>query len=190
MSELGRETPGAEARARVEAVLAAIWEEVLRIEQVEVSDNFFALGGHSLTACEVASRVHERLGVKIPLREFITATTLKELAEVVVRYASTNDGEEVPGLFPPSPFSFEDFFRDPPGRDDVQGDESPSTASFQGPFQSDSLYVIADLDLVPTKLVAELMSDLNDLHRALGGGGLYVRSIETGSEAVAKEAFV
>ena len=55
-------------RTPVEEGLAAIWAEVLGVEQVGVHDNFFELGGHSLLATQVMSRLRETLAVELPLR--------------------------------------------------------------------------------------------------------------------------
>ncbi|MBV9772729.1 MAG: amino acid adenylation domain-containing protein, partial [Gemmatimonadetes bacterium] len=80
------ELSGAGAEAYVapstatEAVLAEIWEEVLGVERVGVHDDFFALGGHSLLATRVTARVHEALGVNLPLRTLFDASTVAELS--------------------------------------------------------------------------------------------------------------
>ncbi len=67
----------------IEKELANIWSEVLNIEQVGIYDNFFDIGGHSLIATQLMSRVRTRLGVEIPLRELFGSPTIKELSEIV-----------------------------------------------------------------------------------------------------------
>ncbi|MBZ4371690.1 non-ribosomal peptide synthetase, partial [Corallococcus sp. AS-1-6] len=67
-------------RTEVEAKLAAIWAQVLRVPQVGVTDNFFELGGHSLLATQVASRIRAGFGVELPLRELFESATLEALA--------------------------------------------------------------------------------------------------------------
>ena len=51
----------------MELTLAAVLQEVLRIEKVGVDDNFFDLGASSLQLAQVHQRLQERLGREIPL---------------------------------------------------------------------------------------------------------------------------
>mgnify|MGYP002084264598 CR=1 FL=1 len=73
------EAPAGEA----ESALASIWSEVLGIERIGRRDNFFALGGHSLMAVRVASRVQRRLGIELELGEFFDKPELMALAAVL-----------------------------------------------------------------------------------------------------------
>ncbi|HEV2733750.1 MAG TPA: non-ribosomal peptide synthetase, partial [Longimicrobiaceae bacterium] len=76
-------------RGPVEETLAEIWAEVLRRERVGAHDDFFALGGHSLMATQVISRVRDRLGAELQLRELCEASTLEVLARRVEAAAPT-----------------------------------------------------------------------------------------------------
>ena len=77
-------------RTPVEEVLAAIWAEVLRVDQVGITDNFFDLGGHSLLAMRLIARMRNHLGVALPLREVFEAAEIRQLARVIenIRWAA------------------------------------------------------------------------------------------------------
>jgi amino acid adenylation domain-containing protein len=72
-------------RSPVEQVLAGIWEEVLELQRVGVEDDFFALGGHSLVAAQVTSRVLQAFSVELPLRLLFERPTVAGLAAEVER---------------------------------------------------------------------------------------------------------
>jgi amino acid adenylation domain-containing protein len=67
-------------RNEVEKKLAEIWSEVLQIEDIGVHDNFLDLGGHSLTASRVLSRVLACFRVEISLTALFESPTLDGLA--------------------------------------------------------------------------------------------------------------
>jgi hypothetical protein len=67
----------------VEKTLAGIWSEVLSLPGVGLKDNFFALGGDSLLATRVASRVRNAFEVELPLRAIFRKPTLAGLALVI-----------------------------------------------------------------------------------------------------------
>ncbi|WP_340018591.1 non-ribosomal peptide synthase/polyketide synthase [Paenibacillus sp. FSL H3-0457] len=68
-------------RTELEAKLAAIWQEVLvRDKAVGVTDNFFDLGGHSLRATTLVSKMHKELGAQFPLRDVFRYSTVEEMA--------------------------------------------------------------------------------------------------------------
>ncbi|RCL26419.1 non-ribosomal peptide synthetase [Pseudomonas sp. AFG_SD02_1510_Pfu_092] len=64
-----------------EAALAALWAEVLGVEQVGLDDNFFELGGHSLTATRLVSRLRSSLGMEVPVRALFQHSTLGAFVE-------------------------------------------------------------------------------------------------------------
>ncbi len=70
-------------RTTVEEVLAKIWVEVLRLEQISVYDNFFEIGGHSLLATQVISRVRDTYQLDLPLRRLFDAPTVASLAGII-----------------------------------------------------------------------------------------------------------
>ncbi|WP_375462994.1 amino acid adenylation domain-containing protein [uncultured Methylobacterium sp.] len=76
-----------------ETAMAAIWREVLDLAKIGRDDDFFALGGHSLTAAEVAMRIRQKLGLTIPIRALFEARTLRDLGRVIDEAASARRDE-------------------------------------------------------------------------------------------------
>ncbi|WP_339305760.1 amino acid adenylation domain-containing protein [Paenibacillus sp. FSL L8-0435] len=72
-------------RTPLEASLAEIWKSVLGLEHIGVHDNFFDLGGHSLRATTLVSKVHQELNVELPLRDVFRYSTIEEMALALSR---------------------------------------------------------------------------------------------------------
>ena len=73
-------------RMRVEHELIKIWEEVLHVHPIGIDDSFFDLGGHSLTATRVVSRVVKKFQLKIPLPSLFQSPTVAEMAAVITQH--------------------------------------------------------------------------------------------------------
>ncbi|MDF5733397.1 MAG: thioester reductase domain-containing protein, partial [Rhizonema sp. PD38] len=76
-------------RTPTEEELIQIWTQVLRLKQVGVNDNFFDLGGHSLTATQLLFGVRNTFKVELPLHALLETPTVAGMAEAIdnVRYA-------------------------------------------------------------------------------------------------------
>ncbi|KAF1006889.1 MAG: Tyrocidine synthase 3 [Luteibacter sp.] len=90
-----------------ETLLAGLWAELLRVEQVGRDDHFFELGGHSLLAVRMMSRLRQRTGRDVGLPSLFAHPVLRDFA-VAVDIADAVDG---PALVPversgTSPLSF------------------------------------------------------------------------------------
>jgi amino acid adenylation domain-containing protein/FkbM family methyltransferase len=70
-------------QTETEKELAAIWMDLLSLEQVGVNDDFFDLGGHSLLAIRAVSRIRDKFEVNLALRNLLETPTLEALARVI-----------------------------------------------------------------------------------------------------------
>lgn len=68
---------------RLEELLRMIWAEVLDLPEVDAESNFFDLGGHSLKAARIISRIRKVIGTDISLRELFNNPTISLLAEAI-----------------------------------------------------------------------------------------------------------
>ncbi|KAK9686513.1 hypothetical protein K7432_015133 [Basidiobolus ranarum] len=75
----------------IETALAAIWEELLKINKVGRHDNFFMLGGHSLLAVKLIGRIRSSLGFELKLRTIFQAPTIEELVQVLPQQDSSHE---------------------------------------------------------------------------------------------------
>jgi acyl carrier protein len=70
-------------RNELEQAIANVWREVLGIDQVGIHDNFFNMGGHSLMALQVLSRLRRAFQVEVSVRVFFDVPTVAGLAEAI-----------------------------------------------------------------------------------------------------------
>ncbi len=85
-------------RSVLEKGLLRVWREVLGIAEIGVHDDFFALGGDSLAAIRVISRLREMLRADVPLRLLFAAPTVAELALAVARRSWEEIAPAAPAL--------------------------------------------------------------------------------------------
>src|SRR5260370_41403851 len=72
-------------RTEMEKTVAGILERLLELEQVDVEDNFFSLGGHSLLGAQLVARLRDTFGIEIPLRVIFEAPSVAELSSEIDR---------------------------------------------------------------------------------------------------------
>ena len=80
----------------VEEMVAAIFADVLRVERAGLDDNFFDMGGHSLSATQLVSRVRQNLRVDLPVRAVFESPTVAALALAVEKKQRGDTGTIVP----------------------------------------------------------------------------------------------
>ena len=91
-------------RSELEKALVAIWQQVLDVptnddqsSKIGIEDNFFALGGHSLSATRVAALVRAQLDISVPLKTLFSHQSIADLAAVLSESAD-GEGAERPAL--------------------------------------------------------------------------------------------
>jgi amino acid adenylation domain-containing protein len=72
-----------EPETELERGLAELWSELLEVERVGRTDNFFTLGGHSLLAARAVGRMRKRFGVDLPLCTFLQDPTVAAQARAL-----------------------------------------------------------------------------------------------------------
>ncbi|HEV8316460.1 MAG TPA: condensation domain-containing protein [Vicinamibacterales bacterium] len=78
-------------RVSIESTLVAIWSEVLGRPSIDVHDDFFELGGDSLTAIRILSRLQTALDVTVTMEQVLSSPTIVALA------ASIEEGMKISG---------------------------------------------------------------------------------------------
>ncbi len=68
-------------RNETERTLVGIWQDVLKRPSIGIEENFFDMGGHSLTAIRVLGRVAKAFGARLPLKALFEAPTIAAFAE-------------------------------------------------------------------------------------------------------------
>jgi len=93
-SDADRRTEHVAPRTATEAVVHAVWSEVLGLPDPGVHDNFFALGGHSLKASQVVSRLQQR-GRRAALRDVFNHPTLAGLAAAIDQQQGVDPSQRI-----------------------------------------------------------------------------------------------
>lgn len=70
-------------RTSTERILVEIWADVLELELVSIDDNFFEIGGHSLSGMRILSRLQDLLNISLPLHTLFESPTVERLARAI-----------------------------------------------------------------------------------------------------------
>ncbi|MDX6698478.1 MAG: hypothetical protein QOE65_1875 [Solirubrobacteraceae bacterium] len=93
-----RDGAGDDSRGELEEVLSQLWCEALDVDAVGRDDDFFDLGGDSLSAAVIATGVHELAGVELEMTSFADAPTIAAMAALVERRRADGDSPDEPDL--------------------------------------------------------------------------------------------
>jgi acyl-CoA synthetase (AMP-forming)/AMP-acid ligase II/acyl carrier protein len=78
--QLEMDTPFVAPRNDIEELIEGIWKEVMQLNKIGIHDNFIMLGGHSLAAIRVTSRINDELEMNFPLNKIFELPTIAEYA--------------------------------------------------------------------------------------------------------------
>ncbi|MEV2381112.1 amino acid adenylation domain-containing protein [Paenibacillus larvae] len=90
-------------RNELELLLAEVWKDVLEVEEVGIDDNFYLLGGDSIKAIQMASKLYEHQ-LRLDMKDLMMNPTISTLAPVVAFIEQECDQGIVQGEVPLSPF--------------------------------------------------------------------------------------
>ena len=76
-------TGGEKPRTEVEIKLAGIWKELLNVDSIDLQDNFFKLGGHSILAVKIMAAIRRRLGLNLSIVKLFEYPTIETLAAYI-----------------------------------------------------------------------------------------------------------
>ncbi|WP_345145128.1 condensation domain-containing protein, partial [Dactylosporangium darangshiense] len=151
-------------RTATEEILTGIWADLLDLDRVGITDNFFDLGGHSLLGTQVITRIRTLFDIELPTAALFDHPTVNRLAAAV---DATTTGVAVTPITPcdrdrPLPLSFAQqrlwFLADlHPGAIDYN---LPMEITFDGPVDSAALTaaltaIIARHEILRTRLVTD-----------------------------------
>lgn len=72
----------------IESMVLEIWKEVLLLNRIDINDNFFAIGGHSILATRIIFKIRDQINLEVPIRaifEYPTVRLLSDYLENLVR---------------------------------------------------------------------------------------------------------
>ncbi|MEL4012530.1 amino acid adenylation domain-containing protein, partial [Bacillus velezensis] len=68
----------------VEEKVLSIWKDILGVEKISINQSFFEVGGHSLKATTMISRIHKEFKIEVPLRQIFQTPTIKGIGEFII----------------------------------------------------------------------------------------------------------
>ncbi len=93
---------------KFEKILVDVWQEVLTNEEIGVTDDFYALGGDSIKALQIISKLY-KLGLKLHIKDILEGTNIQGIASRLKDLQHFPKQEEINGLIPLTPIQIEFF---------------------------------------------------------------------------------
>ncbi|MEM7595095.1 MAG: amino acid adenylation domain-containing protein, partial [Cyanobacteria bacterium P01_A01_bin.83] len=90
------------SRTATEEILATIWAEVIGLDQVGIYDNFFHLGGDSIQATQLISRIRDKCQIELPLRYLFESPNVAELSQKILEASQDKLERLLPAIEPVS----------------------------------------------------------------------------------------
>ncbi len=84
-------TPYVAPRTDLEKKIAAVWEQLLGIEGIGIHDNFFDLGGNSLSGTQLVAKLRQVFQVELPLRELFEDPTIAAVAGIIEKQSTQQE---------------------------------------------------------------------------------------------------
>jgi amino acid adenylation domain-containing protein len=167
-------------RTSVEEIVAGLWSEVLGLSQVGPDDNFFQLGGHSLSGAQVVSRLRQALRIDLPMRVLFEAPTVAALAAEIERRRRQDGAADRPAITsfhqdrsspPPLSFAQESFWAGRQIEARSVASTIPMMVFFEGPLDFVSLWralqeIVARHEVLRTTFREEADGSVQVVHPA------------------------
>ena len=67
----------------LEKILTEVWENVIKVQSVGIRDNFFDLGGDSLTAIQLLNEIEKKTGIQLPVDTLMNLSTIESMAALI-----------------------------------------------------------------------------------------------------------
>jgi acyl carrier protein len=77
--------------APLEGELLSKWQQVLKMEQIGIQDDFLALGGNSIQAARILTRVNERFEMDLQISDIFTISTVTLMADLIQKKGIEHD---------------------------------------------------------------------------------------------------
>ncbi len=89
-TDIGKVKEYVAPRTEIENLVADVWQTVLGIKQISITEDFISLGGQSLLAIRIIARINEAIYINLPVSAIFKDVTIERLAKRVEEYIITH----------------------------------------------------------------------------------------------------